>query len=170
MEPCPYFIKWFVSKPTWQAYKRLEVDNHSCSPGWTKIRVKEYKKILLQTMKTLCWFSLTDSWTLSITYHIFRVAFIKRCIKSVKLPCIHVSIVCIRGFRSKEVFYGGSYAKYLKMFLQVIAFSLIRWIKIHRPLRPGTIKWLSPWRQSSLKPESEKAKTFKIARFLSQKN
>ena len=32
-----------------------------------------------------------------------------------KLPCIHVSIVCIRGFRSKEVFHGGSYAKYLKI-------------------------------------------------------
>ena len=30
-----------------------------------------------------------------------------------KLPCIHVSIVCIRGFRSEEVFHGGSYAKYL---------------------------------------------------------
>ena len=32
-----------------------------------------------------------------------------------KLPCIHVSIVCIRGFRSKEVLHGGSYAKYLKL-------------------------------------------------------
>ena len=161
MESCPYFIKWFVSKPTWQAYKRLEVDNHSCSQGWTKIRVKENKKILLPTMKTLCWFSLTDSWTLSITYHIFRVAFIKGVKNQWSYLVSMLALYVYEVFEAKKFSMVEVTQSTWKCYIfQVIAFFLIRWIKIHRPLWPGTIKWLSPWRQSSLKTRVRKSENF----------